>query len=181
MLPYSQTCYHPVIRRPEEDYMPDRNYPMVSEVLVSGTTYPILCDPRGNFHARIGSDNDRDWLRSSSFDGLVEALRRANARQRKTCAIPVARYDHHGLVKGTITGIHGGTGNPMVRWETGHSEQLTASEVRSLLDPELLGPDGERELLSLHDEVGKRRKRLDDVVRAAIHVNLSSKVEAALA
>lgn len=96
--------------------MAEFTYP-AGKITANGIVVPISVDDGGNWRARYQDRN----LSFETRDKLEAAIKRATRKTTANVEIPILRVQvsHVGDVttrRGVLTGIHAGTGNPLVMW-----------------------------------------------------------------
>lgn len=92
------------------------------KVVAAGKEYPVeISDDDGTFRANLGLvDGSSNIITAPSYEGLVK-----KAKLVKTSfELPFTNITDDGVLHGTITGIHAGNGNLLVKWDGGKAEQV---------------------------------------------------------
>jgi hypothetical protein len=97
---------------------------------VRGTEIPVFVDDAGLWSCDVGETR----LNADSKDGLRTRAMAETARKAVRVSIPFTRYSGNSrtpAITGTATGIHQGTGNVLVRWDSGKADQITDTRSSS--------------------------------------------------
>lgn len=114
----------------------DRNTYPAGTIEVRGTDFAVTVN-QGMFAAET---DGRQW-RADTLDGLRTLIMRATATSAAKISVPFSYLrgpvDQLQVVKGEVTGIHGGTGNLMISWRPGEGAKqqtnyLSGTQLRPL-------------------------------------------------
>lgn len=85
----------------------------VTNLEVRGQRYKVSVDSRGKFNAEVSGET----VEADSLKALEEKLAKVTKQKAKKIAIPFVRWEGEALKRGTITGVHSGNKNLLIRWE----------------------------------------------------------------
>lgn len=134
-------------------------------VEVRGTNYPVYADARGTLGAVMGGT---EYV-GSSMDTLRTYMMAASRRQQVKVSVPFSKlitgtYDPERATvqHGVATGIHASSGNVLIRWQDGKTEQ--ASGYSGYMQP--LSQDESSEYIRLHQAKAAANKALSQFEEA---------------
>jgi len=88
-------------------------------VKVAGTEYPVyIRDTDGVFFATVGPS---EQITADSYAELEKKARRIKVKFE----LPFTQITDSGVRHGTVTGLHATSGNLLVRWDNGQTEQIS--------------------------------------------------------
>ena len=122
----------------------------VRAIETAGATWKAFVDRSGQFRAHHPLHGDVKGMR---WDELEEKARKATAAGRVKVSVPYARMAHLSkgwrVVTAEATGIHGGSGNILVRDHNGKAGQLDGYGARGFFRPP--SPEDAAEMVRLAD------------------------------
>lgn len=98
----------------------------IKPVTIGKVRIPVQVDELGKFSADLNGHRYEADSRSD-LKGLLEKAALAN---RAKTAVKFTKVYGNGVSHGTATGIHAGTGNVLVTWDSGRKDQLTGWDGR---------------------------------------------------
>lgn len=94
----------------------------INPVQIGKVSIPVQVDERGKFSASLNGHG----YEADSRGSLRDLLEKAALANRVKTAVKFTHVAGSHVTHGTATGIHGGTGNLLVTWDSGRKEQLSS-------------------------------------------------------
>lgn len=142
-------------------------------VTANGEDFPVGISDDGMFRADLPGSVQ---LKAPSLDELQKKARKVKTKFE----LAFTQVDSHGARHGTVTGFHASTGNLLIRWDNGDTEQIPPWGGGGAMMPRL----SDAETAEISDLVAARNKAVHDLdmfTRSRKFASLKKAAEAARA
>lgn len=141
---------------PETEQVAQPVVPSIPSISTNLGRYAVQVNDRGFFVAA----HKGEVLSDATFEGLRAKLHFAARKEKVKLSIPVVRLDETQAVRGVIASFHGGTDNPMIRWQGEKGAQQVSSGWGQLLDGDKLSDEDLHEAQVAIATIAECRERI---------------------